>query len=212
MGKRLAVAAAILVLSLAAQAKADQIPVQNSTFSAPGVGYGGYTSQTPGWTSSDAAIYSPIVGVNVNSIPSGFQVAAVGDGHAPGYMFQDLGVPVVAGAKYTINLSIGSRLEGYASHWLVELWAGNEPIGQLSGTVAVGNGNFVPVTLTATGALSGNLGIFVSETGAGQTLFTNVQAFGPSANDVPEPASLTLFGLGAAGLVGYGLRRRLRLA
>jgi hypothetical protein len=211
MGKRLAVAAAILALSWVGQVKADQIPVQNNLFSSPSVGYGSWTFTTPGWTSSDAAIYSPIIGVNVNSIPSGFQVAAVGNGHSAGFMYQDLGVPVVVGQKYTLNLSIGSRLDGYPSHYLVQLWAGNTPIGQVSGSVAVGNGNFVPVTLIANGAGSGDLGIFLSDTG-GQTLFASIRASSSSISDAPEPASLTLFGIGAVGLVGYGLRRRLRLA
>jgi hypothetical protein len=33
-----------------------------------------------------------------------------------------------------------------------------------------------------------------------------------SAAAVPEPSSLALLGLGAAGLIGYGVRKRMRAA
>ena len=42
---------------------------------------------------------------------------------------------------------------------------------------------------------------------AGGSFTANFQA-NPSASAVPEPASLTLLGIGALGLLGYGWRRR----
>jgi hypothetical protein len=36
--------------------------------------------------------------------------------------------------------------------------------------------------------------------------------FGPAATAAPEPASLTLLGLGALGLLGYGWRKRRQAA
>jgi hypothetical protein len=41
---------------------------------------------------------------------------------------------------------------------------------------------------------------------------TNVEIFQPGVSATPEPASLTLFGIGTLGLIGYGWRRRKQAA
>jgi hypothetical protein len=47
---------------------------------------------------------------------------------------------------------------------------------------------------------------FVSESNMGE--LGAITSYSQEANATPEPASLTLVGLGAAGLLGYGWRRR----
>jgi hypothetical protein len=80
-----------------------------------------------------------------------------------------VGVPVTAGATYKLDVFVGSRLEGFAAHYLVELLAGSTVLGSASGIVAPGTGNFFNVEVTAVGAGSGDLSILLSETGKSQT-------------------------------------------
>jgi hypothetical protein len=58
--------------------------------------------------------------------------------------------------------------------------------------------------------------VFSVQVPAGKTsntlLFTEDDAYGAAAIATPEPSTLTLFGIGALGLLGYGWRRRKQLA
>jgi hypothetical protein len=140
----------------------------------------------------------------VNSVPDGVQFAFAGDSTSPATLFQDLGLPVAPGVTYEIDIFVGSRVEGIAAQYRIELDAGSTPIGSLSGTISPGTGDFIPVTLTAIGAGTGDLGIRLSETGFGQSLFDDVRV---TAFSVPEPSSLMLVAGAAVGALAATCRR-----
>ena len=124
--------------------------------------------------------FRPLIGVETNYVPNGLQAGFAGS-LSPGSLFQDLGVGVTDGASYQLDLFVGSRLEGYAAHYLVQLFAGTTVIGSASGTIATGTGNFFAVQINSSGVGSGDLAIKLSETGNGQSLFDDVSLQIPRA-------------------------------
>ena len=108
--------------------------------------------------------FRPIIGTEVNSIPDGLQAGFAGETIAAGSLFQDLGISVTPGATYQLDVFVGSRLEGYAANYLVELVAGTTTIGSASGNIDPGTGDFFLVSVMATGSGSGDLGIRLSQT------------------------------------------------
>jgi hypothetical protein len=185
---------------------AASIPVMNSSFEDPVQAPGGFSFAVTGWTSNGGSVFRPVVGGSVNSVPDGFQVGATGLAGGAQSLSQDVGVPVVVGQTYELDLFVGTRKEGNSSNWLIELQAGGITFASKSGTVATGDGNFFAVTLQGVGSGSGDLGVRLSETGIGQTLWDEVQL--QTVNAVPEPTSLTLLSIGAFGMIGYARRRR----
>jgi hypothetical protein len=183
------------------------ISIANSSFEGPAFGSGGFGSATA-WAEigSGGGAFRPVMpGLIVNSVPDGFQVGYAGNTSTPGSLFQDLGVSVVAGANYELELFVGSRNDGFTANYLVELLAGSTTVASTSGTIS-NTGNFIPVNLTGLGVGNGNLAIRLSETSAtGQSLFDNVRL---SVTAVPEPSSLLIVSTCAFGLMGYRWRRR----
>lgn len=82
-------------------------------------------------------------------------------------------------------------------------------------TTVVGNGNSTPWTAGSSGVLSA--GSYTIEAGvrnlndnivASRLGLDNVVLANGPASAVPEPATMTMLGIGVAGMFGYGLRRR----
>jgi hypothetical protein len=203
---------AVLASSAASASRAGSIPVVNASFEEPSYAPNGFGPAT-GWVSSGpggGGAFHPVIGTSVNSVPDGVQVGYAGDFSNAGALFQDLGVGVVDGATYDLTLYVGSRKEGTDATYLIELLAGGSTIGSVSGEVSTGTGDFFTVSLTATGAGSGDLGIRLSQVGPGQTLFDELQL---TASAVPEPSGLVMLSAGPLVLLmGYGWRRRRRSA
>jgi hypothetical protein len=78
------------------------------------------------------------------------------------------------------------------------------------------NGNlFVGDQLGEVQEFNGSTGDFVRDfvlPGSGGLQNASDLVFGPSVSAAPEPASCTLLGIGAAGMAGYGWRRRKQAA
>jgi hypothetical protein len=216
-----------VVLATTGPATADVINIINPSFESPHLVLGdpGVVSFLPegitrydaaGWTVYGAGgTFQPVVGLAVNYVPDGSQVGWANDLAAhDSYLYQDTGTPSVAGTQYVLSVAVGSRLDpnppngGFPSSYLVELLEGNTVIGSASGQTSAGTGNFSAVSVTGVGTGSGTLGIRLEDTGYySQTLFDDVHLESMSTA-VPEPATLTLACLGAAGLIGYGRRLR----
>jgi hypothetical protein len=203
----LGLAMAVLGVALTSEgrAKAGYIPIANASFEEPTYPTYGF-GPAAGWTESGSGsgAFRPLIGVETNYVPDGLQAGFAGS-LAPGSLYQDIGVGVTDGASYQLDLFVGSRLEGYAANYLVQLFAGTTIIGSASGTIATGTGNFFAVQINASGVGSGDLAIQLSETGNGQSLFDDLSLqINPSS--VPEPSSLTLTGL--AGLIAMAFCRK----
>lgn len=203
------------ILATAGAAEAGTITVQNFSFENPSYSSGGgldspggrYSFQATGWNTGGtySGSFLPNDTAANLPVPDGNQVGFAGDITYAGSLFQDLGVAVVAGESYTLDVYVGSRLEGYPANYSVELLAGGTVLGSTSGTIDPGTGNFFPVTVTAiaTGANSGNLGILLSQTASGgQSLFDDVRL-----TSAPEPSTLLL---AASGLFALPFSRHLR--
>jgi hypothetical protein len=192
------------------QATAASLLVTNPSFESPAlVNPGDFTTVSPpGWTLTGAGgVFKPSVGTSVNSVPDGTQVGYAG-ALSTGSLFQDLGVAAVTGQIYQLSVDVGSRKEGFPAHYFVELTEGGVTLNSAAGTISPGTGNFSVVTFSAVGiAGGGDIGVRLSETGAGQSLFDAV-AVSTVVASVPEPTSLTMLGIGVVGMAGYGWRRR----
>jgi hypothetical protein len=199
-----------LVISLNGETRGDMIIVANSSFEGPTYASGDFGSEVTGWVLSGTggAFRPALPSTVVNNVPDGNQLGFAGNTGGSGALFQDLGVSVIAGATYNLDVFVGSRNDSdalnYRANYLVELIAGSTTFASQSGTL-LRSGNFIPINVTAQGAGSGNLAIRLSETNDGQSLFDNVRL---SVTAVPEPSSLFMLSTGALGLVGYGWRRR----
>jgi hypothetical protein len=125
-------------------------------------------------------------------------VLAADNGGSPGAMLENLGsVTITSEAIYSLSSSLHPQLTFGSEYWLLL-----QPTDPNSGVAAAWNlSPAVNATLAFTNdpahgswfLASGSQGAF------------EIQG---SAVATPEPASMTLFGIGAAGLLGYAWRRR----
>jgi hypothetical protein len=152
-------------------------------------------------------------GNNINTatqitMPSGFTVTTLGVGDASGLALN--GTFNISPTTWTLSPSVTT---------LTKTWTGNggtytETLTSLAIDRSVSNS----LTLNYSGTLSGpnivgsqNAFLEVSFTqaggpGAGISATLTETSFPP--NPIPEPSTVVLAGLGALGLIGYGLRRR----
>lgn len=138
----------------------------------------------------------------------------------------DFGGPFVGSLTLTINgLTVGDQyeLEWWAN---ISTTARDPGLPPLTNQITATAGNSVQLSSNTTGT-DGGLGQFVignftatttSEAitfSASPNTFINslqVRVLGPAVSGVPEPATLTLLGIGSLGMLCYGWRRRSRSA
>jgi hypothetical protein len=189
---------------------ADNIVLNNSTFSTLPPGGGAYSlGAVPDWTESGSGYFGQLtfpVGTFFNSLPTPTVAFVTG-----GMLSQDAGA-VQAGETYTLSVDVGTRLDEPNTASIALLVNGVTYAG--SGTSPT-PGNWSTYTATYT-ALAPDVGaqIYVELIGSGyEANFTDVQltdnggAFSSGDDAVPEPSTLALALAGAAA-VYIGKRRR----
>src|SRR5262249_1769613 len=141
-----------LFATCAERTAAATILVTNPSFEDPANPPGGFSfNNITGWVANGASAFHPTIGSDVNSVPDGVQVAATGLGGAMQSLFQDVGVSVVVGQQYQLDVFVANRI-GTTSHWLIELQAGGTTFASNSGTVT--GGDFLSVSLLVQRQLS----------------------------------------------------------
>src|SRR5262249_25137737 len=84
-------------------------------------------------------------------------------------------------------------------------WGGSPVLGPVVDDAAHG---YLHYTYTLVASTASTTLAFLSRNDLGYLGLDDVSVEAPGANAVPEPASLTLLGLGLVGLVGYQWRRQ----
>lgn len=197
-------------LVLAGGAKADLIPVVNAGFEATPLADGAFTRVAPpGWTLvGTGGTFHP----SVRDFPGGAPEGQNTGYSSGGSLSQTLVSPLQAGV-YTLRVEVGDSFFTPFPGYKIELLAGSFLLAQDNNSLAPANGTFLTSTVmfaaTAGDARLGQpLSIRLTSSGS-ETNFDNIRLdFAPSA--VPEPASVMMLGIGALGLLGYDLRRRLK--
>jgi hypothetical protein len=208
----LALSLSILLLGcFTAPAFADNITIQNASFemvnpptTACGPGCAWNYGPIPGWTTTGlGGSFQPGSAYFNVPLPNGSTVAW-SDG---GSISQTLGDSLVANTAYTLSVDVGHRLDGFATSFIIQLFAGSTLLNSITGSNAmIPLGTFLDVSFSYVSGVTlppGNLSIVLSSAGK-QTDFDNVRL---TATSVSEPGSLTLLAAGL-GLALFVFRRR----
>jgi len=108
------------------------------------------------------------------------------------------------GATLLAGATPANSINAVTADWTLSKETVGWNFGGASGTINPGEYSFLLVVRTSN-KTEANVTITVNDGGGA----ASVGGFAPGlANVVPEPSSLAIAGLGALGLIGYGLRRR----
>jgi hypothetical protein len=227
-----------LFVWVAAGAPAMAVPVLNSSFETPVLAAGASPGGSfTGWTSGVAG--GGLLGADPTNFtaPDGNQVAYTGPGNGA-LIYQDTGIPVVAGDTYALSAyvgqlaNIGNNLPLYDYRILVG-WGGHDLAtahfllgesgsyttnGGFAGLIAPDSFALVQNGGVADAGASGNLLIFLDGGNAnsfgvsGEALWDSVTLNDTSAGtvgtSVPKPASFLMLGTGLLGIAATRRRRK----
>jgi hypothetical protein len=209
-GKLRVLALVAVTLLLVGVCSADEIaiPIVNPSFEVPIVGgINGWDSYLDGWANNgNAGVWQP--SPDLLTVTDGVNAAWIWSG----YISQVLTTTLAASSNYNMAVDVGWRLGQAAPNYMIQLLAGGVVLAQDSNTAHPTETGFATAYVTytsgATEPLAGqNLEIRLYNLGGSQAQFDNVRLTDPPS-EVPEPATLALFGSGLVGLAAMFRRRR----
>ena len=200
----------LVAILLATPAFATAIAVTNASFEADSPLPGFFLAAGPsGWVQTGAGGPAyPIIPTEVASVPDGNNVEYMDGSSQNTDVEQDLGVPVIVGANYTLHVYVASLLNlTNGDSYSIELLTNNTPFAIRSATIGAQT-PFQLVTASGIGAGSGDVQVELLTTSGNSMLFDAVSVdVEPARNRVPEPATLALTAFGVAGAVTRRRRR-----
>jgi len=206
----LALVAATLLLVGVCSADEITIPIVNPSFEVPTVsGLNGWAVYLEGWENNGSAgVWQP--SPDLLTVTDGVNAAWV----SSGYISQVLTTTLAANSTYILSVDVGVRSNFTVfgpTLYAIQLLAGGVVLVQDNSSLSPTPGTFATSVLTYTSGaaeplIGQNLEIRLVEL-ANQVSFDNVRLTDPP-NEVPEPATLALFGSGLVGLAVMFRRRR----
>jgi hypothetical protein len=209
-GKLRGLALVAVTLLLVGVCSADEIaiPIINPSFEVPVVGQiNGWAMYLDGWYNyGNAGVWQP--SPDLLTVTDGVNAAWIWSG----YISQVLTTTLAASSNYNLAVDVGWRSDMGAPQYMIQLLAGGVVLAQDSTSAQPTAGTFATANLSyssgASGPLIGQaLEIRLYNLGSSQAQFDNVRLTDPPS-EVPEPATLALFGSGLVGLAAMFRRRR----
>jgi hypothetical protein len=196
-------------------AAATPIVIDNASFETlPPGGFTGFfesaawtLASIPGWSNSGMSSgQATLAGYSGNPAPSDGLYMAFSDSES----ISQVVASAVAGTTYTLQVDVLHRADGVGNGAMVSLTFGGVAVATGTGTDNLGAWNNWSATYTATAADAGkDVAIVLGNSGmGGQGNFDNVRL---DASAVPEPAAVSLLGIGGLAMAGgrfAGRRKR----